>query len=659
MAESPELTRRDFLTLRKSEQTVDTNIQASIQRELGLNPDIIQLSMVFGNHVLTPDYVADIKKRKANVVMGEFSRDSLRMFPYQALSDSPDTKADGDINNVLERLLNPGEGASSEEIVYNDRAIQDLIKCDATFGALDVDVGSHLELPKIAPIAIEGGILLMLSALPAYAGLARIVNSRKGEPLLSSHPTRRRFLKLAAGASSAVGVVLSKSGLDLAGIDLFGHKLMPRKIPINEGKDIKGVDFFMGLEMDFEEAYARFGMDKDTFGTYTQAVVDFRNKVMALNTWHSIARYGQGKDGQQARLYFNAGYAHANIYHEFLSGITKLESEVGKYAEKLTGESLDAVIDEWDKELASDPAFYKGFNVDDDIIDYYKDLAQMFGKPYFVGSQIPHEPTSTIKRIPQTPQAIIIDTMTKALAHYKQDSSPLAKRKAAILQGVLEKVAIDIQTEYGEKPFNNEYDLSLAQMAPLSVNEQTEAEIKSTLYSGFDYNIKRAQKMTAETGKTVLAAGPHYGPNDMMNIGIAKYNGEYHRVGRDIRVDSSTNKLVVTDVLILPGDRFIPLQRSEYAPMEESVDEETRESLVYLEKKTWSGLSEYFAIHTANNNNSPESSFNIVYGVEIVPIVQLSTTPDRTEKSAFYSRLGKGKDWAGIDRIELTEVTFT
>ena len=82
MSEDEVITRRDFITFKRSELTVDSSLQELIQREIGVSPDKLKLQMVFGNHVLTPEYMRDIGQRGINVVVGEFNRGDVLLFPF-------------------------------------------------------------------------------------------------------------------------------------------------------------------------------------------------------------------------------------------------------------------------------------------------------------------------------------------------------------------------------------------------------------------------------------------------------------------------------------------------------------------------------------------------------------------------------------------------
>lgn len=549
-------TRRELFGFGHQKERVDRNLTTAIFEELGIGSNQVQLFMRFGNHVLDTDRMGEISRLQPDIVMGEFTKHQI----VDAFDQSTSVANNDDqLEIVKARLRRPGVGVSYREREKHRRHITTLLKCGTAIGALDVERHSSI-YDSDPPSSIASGALVlstlaMIGALPAVKAQELVAQRRGKMPLFSAHPTRRTVLKAGASLSTYAGLILLQRGLQAAGLDLDEGKIVPRKIRSTDGRDVMPITFHETLDTFYEELRLALGIDKVAFETHTKILIDFRNKIMALNLWAAINRYAGSP--YLTKLFFTAGNGHRNIYHEFLSGIDNLEAGVREYASRLCTDSLDFIIREADLMGESD----SNIGADEVVVAQMAHLATMFSGPEFFGKNIP-EFTDGTKRTCQTPQAILIDAL-RAEVDILRSKNDAYIRKVEIIERVLALLNTHIYYEDLTLRENDEALFRDRAKSDTAISESNILHINKTYYNPYRTAIEAALLRTDnESDKTVLVH-PNSVSGDKHCVGMVNFRGRYYPVER-VYTQDGADRIVTRDLITLRSGVEILIDTNRY-----------------------------------------------------------------------------------------------
>ena len=367
----------------------------TIEKHLGLNGNQIRLKMIFPHHDLTPEAMKIINKDNIDILLGEVEARSL----VDSLT-TPIEKIKG--TDVATRATSPGIGSTTESRQFDAEQKRKLINDGYTIVTTDGNKNIlHFDGSKSdsALLGIVGGLVLVGGVIGSV--FDRYTHDGKF--------SRRGFI-LGAAVTTASSVIiyqaynfLSKPGTDRNSLDEAGLKLL---------KEVENV------------------INDPVFIGFYEGVGTLRSKVMAQNTWQTIARSANKSEGTPTKILFNAGSGHGEAMDEFLKGPEALTIEISVYADRLVDETLNRLLDNDQNEEA--------------VLRQMALYSRLFSEPHQVG------PYNTLTngvdegKIPNSARTILINRIFKKLkAHEAKEEQKKHNRRFIILDRLLTELLKD------------------------------------------------------------------------------------------------------------------------------------------------------------------------------------------------------------------------
>jgi hypothetical protein len=601
--------------------------------------------MVAGNHVLTPEHVARIEKDKIDVITGEFKSEMLYYYAFQSLGQPDGSENSLSLKDILYRLEHLGEGASPSEMRYHRETIKSLLRQGKTFVSADAMDPYQSSFDSKKPVSLysiaEGGLIAGLIGPEVLYVSRKLVEKRnkstnREQKDSKDGVTRRTILKWGA---LEYGIYLARKHIDF----------------ITKGADIplldatSSIDPF-GLQIGYEELREKLGIDKHAFEVYSEELIGLRNKVMALNTWHTIAL--SARPDKKTAIMMMFGDAHIKTYDDFLKGPEALEKEIEGYARKICTDSIDFLINEANRVKKEAPGLID--NEERLVWDLWG-YSEMFVDPYFYGRNQPLD-ESKVTRMPKTARAVFIKTLSEVISENERAGTKESQRKARILKGVKGKIINQMTHELDESEGANIQLRGKTDYSDVDIDERKRAEIQATFSNSYSDDIKEAEKEVSQTRKEkdVFDQGLYY---KGLPLGIAFYQGRYHPVVRNFTVRED-GIIETMDYLDLPNSHRLQLGKSSFRKAEELYREGewfSSDTIRTLEVDYNPIVGPYYFEMLVRPNNGRLQGFP--GGVLVTEGIEKNFKTNHIKRSQFYVKTDDGKaDLLPIDLLLLTSV---
>lgn len=413
---SPEISRRDFLRgkLRMKEKPHQDAVSRSIQEHLGITPDQVHLNFTFGVHYFTNRDYDYAKQHEVNVILGEFNRYAVFGAIESVGRAKPDLSPELELNDKL-KLLATGYGGSQGQKYDNTANILRFIQDGGLVVSTDGSSPPHLTYKPEYLKAVMVGAALLTAASPGLkvavsAGLDAhhykdVSSDSKYFPEDVRQWSRREMIK--------------SSILSLAGITYTGSV-------IGGGIGLKG----MQLMEDMEKVINK--LDKPEYVGTIEAVVVMRNKMMALNTWASIARMVNKENQDKLSILFHAGVAHHQARDEFTKGPEKLEEDIRTYVKILITDYLDQYLPNLQIERNKRGEIID-FKWQNEIYGKLNPWTSFFSQPFQFGLKSDgNEPIATFK--PMTAREIFYDELGRTISNIEKEGKSADTNRLDVLK---------------------------------------------------------------------------------------------------------------------------------------------------------------------------------------------------------------------------------
>lgn len=293
-----------------------------------------RLTVSLADHAMTPAIFE--KCPNPNVITGEMTIDGL----ISAMYENPKTSTTGTSTSY------PGIGSPTEEWRQHLQNIHDrltsnpttIIPTDAPLGYFDSEFNNRLlrqplaytEAYKRAKFTIEQAV--SMHALTIITGVAiapefvqAIRNAHKAlhatESSSAPKINRRQFLKRVAGETLAVLLVTQQAKI----LGRIIQTILPENVRPTSMQE------FAENQVAFEEKLPDI-IYKPHFIPYTQALLEFRNTIMAYNLHRLGSHFSKQQSNPKILSYYGGG--HTEIAEKFGKSPEQLKSEIEVYIKR-------------------------------------------------------------------------------------------------------------------------------------------------------------------------------------------------------------------------------------------------------------------------------------------------------------------------------------
>ncbi|MFI5240808.1 MAG: hypothetical protein ACHQUA_00025 [Microgenomates group bacterium] len=308
------------------EGSVDVFTEESIHKYLGLTKDQVELTWAVRNHVLDQEFYdkhigleekerfIDTEKRRGplnhpkTIILGEIAPEVIDNIMINPMIFSLPT--------IPRLLFYPSMGSDDRELLENQRITNKLLLEGYDFVTTDSYPGELFNDKTIKPDYLNQNLVSLLSGLSALVKGIRVLKSGKAD----IHDVKDVSILTGISFATSIWSEVENSISQAAG---------------NQGDENSNYGQHYNQ---LKRVLEKISLKKPLFTRLTEGIIDFRNIVMTLNTWHTLAQTDISKG--KVNFIFYAGGGHGAVDEEFRKGPKELESELQPYIDRLLTDTL-------------------------------------------------------------------------------------------------------------------------------------------------------------------------------------------------------------------------------------------------------------------------------------------------------------------------------